>query len=255
MNNRRPNPSSEFIYGIHSSIALLKSRPNIIKKLLIKKNFRNEQLKKVFKKAKENNITIIELNKDSLTSVCLSSKHQGVACEINPNMRINFNLDIYLQITKDPFIVIFDSIQDPRNLGSCIRSANAFGVSLIIKKKSKSCSITPAVHKASSGGLQGLSLFETNNLLNVVKMLKKHNIVIIGTDHKATEPFYNIKNNNLSCGAAVIIGSEGDGISKSLLRCCEKIYKIPIFGTVECLNVSVATGIVLYELSKFFKKE
>ena len=254
MSNKPDKSLSQYIYGIHSSIALLRSNSESIKKILIKRESKNKQLINIYNSAKEKNINVVESNKDSLTSICLSSKHQGVVCEINPKSHIQFSLDAYLQNSKKPFIIIFDSIQDPRNLGSCIRTANAFGISLIIKRKSQSCGITPLVHKASSGGLQGLSLFESNNLAGIIKKLKKYNIFIIGANHNATESLFALKENNFSSGAAIIIGSEGTGISKSLLKICDGIYKIPTRGSVECLNVSVATGIILYETAKFFKK-
>jgi len=237
--------SRNFIYGIHTSNAQLKLNPTDIKKIFIKKNSQNKQLKKIISISNQHNIPLEEVEKDLLTTLSFSNKHQGVVCELNNLSLSNFNLDTYLQIHKSPFIVIFDSIQDPRNLGSCIRTANAAGVSLIIKKKANSCEISPLVHKAASGGLQGLSLLETNNLSSIIKKLKNNNITIIGTDHTASKSIYEM--NKMSSGIAVIIGSEGDGISKSLLSICDEIYKVPIHGSVDCLNVSVAAGIVLYQ--------
>ena len=127
--------SRNFIYGIHTSNAQLKLNPTDIKKIFIKKNFKNKQLKKIISISNQHNIPLEEVEKDLLTTLSFSNKHQGVVCELNNLSLSNFNLDTYLQIQKSPFIVIFDSIQDPRNLGSCIRTANAAGVSLIIKKK------------------------------------------------------------------------------------------------------------------------
>ena len=244
--------SRNFIYGIHTSNAQLKLNPADIKKVFIKKNSQNKQLKRIISISNQHNIVIEEVEKDFLTTLSFSNKHQGVVCELNNLSLSNFNLDTYLQIQKSPFIVIFDSIQDPRNLGSCIRTANAAGVSLIIKKKTNSCEISPLVHKAASGGLQGLSLLETNNLSSIIKKLKNNNITIIGTDHTASKSIYEM--NKMSSGIAVIIGSEGNGISKSLLSICDEIYKVPIHGSVDCLNVSVATGIVLYQTHLSLKK-
>ena len=245
---------SKSVYGIHSSIALLKSNPNSVIKILIKKDSKNKNLLEVHKIAQSKNISIIEADKDLLAMSCLSNKHQGVVCEVRPSAKIDFNLEMYLQNSKKPFIIIFDSIQDPRNLGSCIRSANAFGVSLIIKKKSQSSPITPLVHKTASGGLQGLNLFESNNLATVVNKLKKNNIFIIGAHDDAKNNISFLKKDNFNCGSAIIVGSEGTGISRSLLRLCDAVYRIPTTGSIECLNVSVAAGIMLHEVAKFFKK-
>ena len=240
------------IYGLHTSNAQLKSNPKAISKIYIKKHPHNSQLKNILELANKTNILIDFVDRDFLSTISQSNKHQGVVCQLVKNDSSEFDLDRYLQIDKKPFIVIFDSIQDPGNLGSCIRSANAAGVTLIVKKKSNSCAISPIVHKASSGGLQGLSLYETNNLSLLIKKLKNHNISIIGTDHAADESIYQMS--QIKSGVAVIIGSEGSGIAKSLLKLCDNVYKIPIYGSVECLNVSVATGITLYQTNICLKK-
>ena len=108
------------------------------------------------------------------------------------------------------------------------------------------------MHKTASGGLQGLSILEANNISDIIKKLKKNNIQIIGTADSATSTIYeaNIDNN----GVAVILGSEDKGVSKSLLNLCDIVCKIPIYGSVSCLNVSVATGVVLYHLRRKLEK-
>ena len=240
------------IYGVHTCNAQLKLSPQNIKKIYLKKPPINNQISKISEGAKNLDINIEVVEKDFLTTLCFSSKHQGVVFELHDKLLSNFDIDLYLQTEKNPFIVIFDSIQDPRNLGSCIRSSNAAGVSLIIKRKSNSCEISPLVHKTASGGLQGLSLLETNNLSTVIKKLKSNNVRVIGTADNSDMTIYDVK--ECSTGIAVILGSEGEGISRSLLDLCDDICKIPIYGSVECLNVAVATGIALYQIKKIIKK-
>ena len=243
----------KYVYGLHTCLAQIKANSKNIRKIFIKKPPYNKNLNNIIQIAKDLSLQIDEINKDSLTRIATSNKHQGIVFELSDTKQLSkFNIDLYIQSEKKPFIIIFDSIQDPRNLGSCIRTANAAGVSLIIKKKSGSCNITPTVHKTASGGLQGLSIFETNNLSDIIKKLKKNNIQVIGTADSAINTIYeaNINNN----GVAVILGSEDKGVSKSLLSLCDIIYKIPIYGSVDCLNVSVATGIVLYHLRRKLEK-
>ena len=212
----------------------------------------NNHLKTIFDKCESLGLDMMELERDRLTSLCLSSKHQGIVIELSSKLSSGFNLDLYLQTEKNPFIVIFDSLQDPRNLGSCIRTSNAAGASLIIKKKSNSCEISPLVHKTASGGLQGLSLLETNNVLSVIKKLKNNNIRIIGTSDAGSKSIYDLQ--QIMSGVAVIIGAEGECVSRSLLESCDDVCSIPIYGSVECLNVAVATGITLYQIKKLIKK-
>ena len=182
--------------------------------------------------------------------LCETSKHQGVACEIEDTNLSFFNLDNYLSLTKKPFILILDQIKDPNNLGACIRTANAVGCNLIIKRKSNSAPISPAVHKASCGGTSGMNIYESNDLNGIVKKLKKNNVLIIGTDHKAKSSYREmgqIKN----AGICVIMGSEDVGMSRGLKNSCDIMYSIPIKGSVDCLNISVACGIMLYEVAKY----
>ena len=166
------NEIQKYIYGIHTCSAQLKLDTKSIYKIYLKKPPYNKQLQNIIITCKDKGIQTINLDKDNLTTMCLSSKHQGIVMELVDNNSSGFNLDLYLQTEQNPFIAIFDSIQDPRNLGSCIRSANAAGVNLLIKKKSNSCGISPLVHKTASGGLQGLSLLETNNISSIIKKLK-----------------------------------------------------------------------------------
>lgn len=244
--------TSQYIYGIHTCNAQLKLDPKSVTKIYVKKLPHNKSIQNIISNPDIADLNLIELDKDQLTTICLSSKHQGIVMELSSKALSGFNLDLYLQTEKNPFIVIFDSIQDPRNLGSCIRSANAAGINLVIKKKSNSCEISPLVHKTASGGLQGLSLLETNNMLSVIKKLKRNNIRIIGTADTGTRSIYDLQ--EVDMGIAVIIGAEGEGVSKSLLESCDDICSIPIYGSVECLNVAVATGITLYYIKKLFKK-
>ena len=243
----------KYIYGIHTCNAQLRLDSHSIDTLFLKNSTHSKQILKIIDVCKTTGINIIELDKDQLTTMCLSSKHQGVVMKLLEKNISGFDLDLYLQTKTNPFIVIFDSLQDPRNLGSCIRSANAAGVELVIKKKSNSCDISPLVHKTASGGLQGLSLLESNNILSIIKKLKNNNIKIIGTADTGSKLLDDLEDINNS-GVAVIIGSEGDGISKSLLNVCDDVCSIPIYGTVECLNVAVATGITLYHIKKLIKK-
>mgnify|MGYP001219159152 CR=1 FL=1 len=242
----------QYIYGIHTCNAQLKLDPKSINTIYVKKLPHNKSIQNLITNPDVSDINLVELDKDQLTTICLSSKHQGIVMELSSKALSGFDLDLYLQTEKNPFIVIFDSLQDPRNLGSCIRSANAAGITLVIKKKSNSCEISPLVHKTASGGLQGLALLETNNMLSVIKKLKNYNIRIIGTADTGTRSIYELQ--ELDMGVAVIIGAEGDGISRSLLESCDDVCSIPIYGSVECLNVAVATGITLYQIKKLIKK-
>ena len=243
-----------YIYGIHTCLSQIEDNPKDIKKIYIKKSQLNKNLEKISTLAVKNKINISQINKVSMDTLILSNKHQGVIMEISKISKgRKFSLDYYIQTQSSPLILIIDSIQDPRNLGSCIRTANAAGVSLIIKRKSNSCPITPLVAKASSGGMQNLEIFETNEIIKVIKKLKLHNISIIGTDDSSKMNIFSVSPSN--SGVAIIVGSEGEGMRKSLKNVCDLVCKIPLYGSVDCLNVAVAAGIALFHLRGKLEKE
>ncbi len=244
------NKITRFIFGIHAISNIISSDENKIIKIYFKKNIHSKNLILLHKKALELGLLTEEVDTDKLTLLCNTSKHQGVVCEIDDTDLSVFDLDNFLILNKSPFILVLDQIQDPGNLGACIRTANAVGCNLIIKRKSNSAPISPAVHKASCGGTSGLYIFESNDLNGIIKKLKKNNIQIFGTDHKASEDYRKISTFN--CDAVcVIMGSEDTGISRALKNSCDQLFSIPISGTVECLNISVACGIMLYETAKY----
>ena len=244
------NKVTRFIFGIHAISNIINSDEKKIKKIYFKKNINSKNLSLLYGKALESGLLTEEVETDKLTLLCDTQKHQGVVCEIDDADLSTFDLDNFLILNKTPFILILDQIQDPGNLGACIRTANAVGCDLIIKRKSNSSPISPAVHKASCGGTSGLYIYESNDLNGIVKKLKKNNIKVFGTDHRATKDYRKISTYN--CDAVcLIMGSEDIGISRALKNSCDELFSIPINGTVECLNISVACGVILYETAKY----
>ncbi len=243
-------PLTRYIYGIHAISKIINSDKNRIKKIYFKKNITSKNLHVLQQKALEYSLFIEESTMDQLTLLSQTSKHLGVVCELEDINLSVFDLQNFINLHKKPFILILDQIKDPGNLGACIRTANAVGCNLIIKRKSNSAPISPAVHKASCGGTSGLYIYESNDLNGIVKKLKNNNIKIFGTDHKARSDYRDINKIKYD-GICVIMGAEDVGISRSLKNTCDDLFSIPIKGSVECLNISVACGIILYEVAKY----
>ena len=243
-------PLTRYIYGIHAISKIINSDKNRIKKIYFKKNTTSKNLYLLRQKALEYSLFIEETTIDQLTLLSQTSKHQGVVCELEDINLSVFDLQNFINLHSKPFILILDQIKDPGNLGACIRTANAVGCDLIIKRKSNSAPISPAVHKASCGGTSGIYIYESNDLNGIVKKLKNNNIKIFGTDHKARSNYRDINKIKYD-GVCVIMGAEDVGISRSLKNTCDDLFSIPIEGSVECLNISVACGIMLYEVAKY----
>lgn len=185
-------PLTRYIYGIHAISKIINSDKNRIKKIYFKKNTTSKNLHLLQQKAIEYSLFIEETTIDQLTLLSQTSKHQGVVCELEDINLSVFDLQNFINLHTKPFILILDQIKDPGNLGACIRTANAVGCDLIIKRKSNSAPISPAVHKASCGGTSGIYIYESNDLNGIVKKLKNNNIKIFGTDHKARSNYRDI---------------------------------------------------------------
>ena len=240
------------IYGIHTCMAELKSPATTTLKLYISSKSSSKNITQIRELATQNNVLIEEVKKDELSLLCQSSKHQGVAIEIKKSLKNQqFTLDKYLQTTDNPMILIIDNVQDPHNLGACIRSANASGVSLIVKRKTGSVGLTSTVQKVASGGTKNINILESNSISEIIKKLKMYNISVFGTSDSAKDSIF--KKRAIDRGFALIVGAEGNGVRPSIMKICDYVVNIPIHGNVECLNLSVATGICLYQLRENLK--
>jgi 23S rRNA (guanosine2251-2'-O)-methyltransferase len=163
-----------------------------------------------------------------------------------PLVKDESELPSLLDGTKEPFILILDCVQDPHNLGACLRSANGAGVDAVIIPKDRSVAVTQTAISVSCGGATHTPIFRVTNLARTMDLLKDHGVRIAGTsDHKGTQNIYEA---DLSGPLALVMGSEAKGIRELTMKKCDLLLEIPMAGFVECLNVSVATGVCLFEI-------
>ena len=154
-------------------------------------------------------------------------------------------IDLLDSIQKDPFILILDQVQDPRNLGACLRSADAAGVDLVIMPSDRSAGLTDVVRHVASGAAESLPLARARNLSRFMKKLQEKGIRLVGTSDQANK---NVFEADLKGSLGLVVGAEGTGIRRLTAENCDILINIPMSGSVECLNVSVATGICLFEV-------
>ena len=144
----------------------------------------------------------------------------------------------------NPLLLVLDCIQDPHNFGACLRSADGAGVDAVIIPKDRSVSVTPAVITVSCGAAQNIPIIQVTNLARCLKSLKENNVWLVGTTDHATQTLYDT---DLTGSIAIVMGAEGKGMRRLTEESCDYLINIPMKGKVECLNVSVATGVCLYE--------
>ena len=154
-------------------------------------------------------------------------------------------IDLLDSMQEDPFILILDQVQDPRNLGACLRSADAAGVDLVIMPSDRSAGLTDVVRHVASGAAESLPLARARNLSRFMKKLQEKGIRLVGTSDQAKK---NVFEADLKGSLGLVVGAEGTGIRRLTAENCDLLINIPMSGSVECLNVSVATGICLFEV-------
>lgn len=234
------------VEGRNAVIEVLKSDREI-NKVLIQKGERNGSINDIIKLAKNRGLVIIETEKIKLDQISLTKHHQGVIVYTAPQKYVEIEdiLEIAKEKGEDPFIVILDGIEDPHNLGSIVRTAEIAGVHGIIIPKRRTALVTEVVEKISVGATNYLPIARVSNLNNAIENLKKSNVWIIGTDMEAKDLHYNT---DLSGGIALVIGSEGKGMSRLVKENCDVLIKIPMKGHITSLNASVSAGISIYEV-------
>lgn len=224
--------------------SLKNNRP--IEKIMVNKASKEGSIKKILAMAKENKVIIQEVDRHKLDEMSESHAHQGVIA-ITSDYRY-YDLDEILEIPRqngeDPFFIILDGITDPHNLGSIIRTADAVGAHAVIIPKRRSVQITPIVAKASAGAVEYLPVCKVTNIVNTIKTLKENGLWIAAVDMDG-QTFYQ---QNLGGPLGLVVGSEGEGISRLVKQNCDFTVSMPMSGNVTSLNASVAGGILLYEV-------
>ena len=236
----------DIVCGRNSVLELLKSGKDI-NKLFIEKGNRNGSINEIIAKAKQEHIVIVEVDKNKLNA--MANNHQGVVAVVPPFEYCDIYdiLGYAKSKNEDPFILILDGIEDPHNLGSIIRTAETAGVHGVIIPKRRAASVNATVSKTSAGAVEHVKIARVNNLNEKINYLKENDVWICGTDGEAETYYYN---QDLKGPIAIIIGSEGFGMSDLVKKNTDIFIKIPMAGKITSLNASVSAGIVIYEAVK-----
>jgi 23S rRNA (guanosine2251-2'-O)-methyltransferase len=241
--------NTSYIFGIHAVAALLDKQASRIIRLCVQKERHDKKIQTLIQSAKNQSVLVELISRQELNSLTDEANHQGIVAFCQQAISYSENeLSALLQnAAEPPLILILDGVQDPHNLGACFRSADAFGVTCIIAPKDKSVGITPVVSKVASGAVDTIPFISVTNLVRVMEQLKELGLWIYGATGEATQSLYQ---SDLTGPAAIVLGSEGSGIRRLTREHCDVLINIPMLGTVSSLNVSVATGIFLFEAAR-----
>ena len=237
---------SIYIYGFHSIEAQLNSNPECILNVFFQSGRSDIRISKITSILSNQKISFSKINKNRLDQLTKCELHQGIVAEvILPQLPGHEALiEFVTKLSNIPLVLILDSIQDPRNLGACLRCANAAGVDCVVVNKDGSAPINAVVHKTSSGAINQLKIFQVTNLVRTIKALKDKKLWVLGLDGRASTSIYDV---NLIDPTVIVMGTEDKGLRQLIKKTCDQLATIPMLGNVESLNVSVATGIALFE--------
>lgn len=238
---------SDLAYGIHAVSAALKQPNSIVEIYLDARQRPSPRLAKVIDQAKRAKVAIRQISRDELDEMAGGERHQGVVVRLADvaTPAVGKNLTEFVDgLDHPPFLLILDSVQDPHNLGACMRSADAAGVDAVIVPKDKAVGLTPVVRKVACGAAETIPFFQVTNLARTLRELQQAGVWLIGAAGETDSSIYDV---DLKGPLAIVMGAEGKGLRRLTREHCDLLVKIPMVGTVESLNVSVATGVCLFE--------
>lgn len=235
-----------WVTGIHAVTAVINRRPAAVQRLLIRQGRDDKRLTELREAAKSAGLDWEEVDETELAAVG-EDTHQGVAAELSQQKTLLSEKTLLAQLESlpnAPLLLVLDGVTDPHNLGACLRTADAAGVDAVIIPKDKSAGLSATVSRVASGAAETVDLVEVTNLSRCLKNLKDNNIWIVGTSDQAETSLFN---QDLTGPIALVMGSEGTGIRRLTAEQCDFLVSIPMAGDLSSLNVSVATGIALFE--------
>ena len=238
----------DIVEGRNAVTELLKSDKDI-NKIFVQRGEKHGSINQIISLAKSKKIVMVEVDKSKLDFMSQTKNHQGIIAVVPPfeYSDIDEILEYAKSKNEDPFIVILDGIEDVHNLGSIIRTAETAGVHGMVIPKRRGALVNATVSKTSAGAVQYMKIARVNNLNDAIKELKDKGLWIYGTDMEAKKYYYEEK---LLGPIALVIGSEGFGMSNLVKKNCDVLIKIPMKGKVTSLNASVSAGIAIYEVVK-----
>ena len=238
---------TDYLYGIHAVEQRLKKQPESVLRAWVLQSHDSKALSDLLTQLQSHSISIESVNRKSLDKL-VSGRHQGIIVEVKSNKtETSYDLTDIIEANQDtkPLYLILDSIQDPHNLGACIRTAVAAGVTAVIIPKDRAVSVTDTVRKVASGAVEDVPIITVVNLARALRELKEANVWLVGLSGQVSQSIYDI---DMRTATGIVMGGEDKGLREKVAEECDYLAAIPLLGDIESLNVSVATGVALYEV-------
>ena len=236
--------SHKIVFGFHAVGVRLKMAPQSVVEVFFDPSRRDARMRQFLERAKEAKVALVEADGLRLSRLCGSHGHQGVVARVS-EIRQERSLDDLLDnLQEPPLLLVLDGVTDPHNLGACLRVADGGGAHAVIAPKDHAAGINATVAKVASGAADTVPYYMVTNLARTLNELKERNIWIVGTSGDAPKSLYQM---DLRTPTALVLGAEGPGMRQLTRKTCDELVHLPMRGAVESLNVSVASGVCLYE--------
>ncbi len=237
------NPA-RMVFGFHAVTVLLRQRPESVLELHVQDDRSDGRMRDLLKLAEQKKVRVMSAGGSRLDGLAGHGRHQGVVAQVSESKRSHSLDDTLDAVSGPPLVLVLDGIQDPHNLGACLRVADAAGVSAVVAPKDRAVGLNATVAKVASGAAETVPYFQVTNLARTLRELKERSIWIVGTDEEAKDDLFSA---DFPEAVAWVLGAEGEGMRRLTREHCDFLVRIPMQGAVGSLNVSVAAGIVLFE--------
>ncbi len=238
------NKQTEIIYGLHAVESIIRHHAADVLQLWMQQGRKDKRSQVLLNLAKNSGISVQAISTEKLKRKCPDSRHQGVIAEIRPHKESTLTLESLFE-REGLLLLILDEVQDPHNIGACLRTADAAGVDAVVVSKNRSPGLTAVIRNVASGGAETVPYIQVANLARAIKQMQDNNIWVVGTSGDATACLYELQPGSRM---ALVMGSEGKGMRRLTRESCDQLISIPMQGTVESLNISVAAGICLFAI-------
>jgi 23S rRNA (guanosine2251-2'-O)-methyltransferase len=236
--------STKVLFGFHAVTVRLKTAPQSITEIHVDSARRDARMRQFVQRAQEAHAKVVDSDDARLAQMAGSGRHQGVVARVSPLPQLHSLDDVLDAVDGPPLILVLDGVTDPHNLGACLRVADGAGVHAVIAPKDHAVGLNSTVAKVASGAADTVPYLMVTNLARTLNELKERDIRVIGFSDDAPVTLYQAQ---LAGPLALVLGAEGAGLRQLTRKTCDELLRIPMMGAVESLNVSVASGVALFE--------
>ena len=241
------------VYGLHAVQSVLENQANRVSGILLQRGRSDGRIEIIERLARAAGIVVERRDGHELDQLCGSARHQGAVARLATAGPMGEGAldDVLDRAGPTPLVLVLDGVQDPHNLGACLRTADAAGVHAVVVPRDRAAGLSPTVRKVASGAAETTPLIQVVNLARTLRHLKDRGLWLVGTADESPQDLYAI---DLTGPLAIVMGGEGDGLRRLTRESCDVLVRIPMAGSVASLNVSVATGVALFEATRQRRK-